>query len=155
MKGGQFRPQTMPVVGTTPIEIPLHLALPLLHLAGRTICGPHGLQFLQLLGGRFGQMTVAVPIDHEFGEIKNEYTSVHPRMYMTQFMCPEVCIGLPFAEFWVPFDGAETEIKRVALAMADASFDDPNCLKRIEGNGRPYLDEHKDWLSSLIQPVGL
>jgi hypothetical protein len=70
-----------------------------------------------------------------------------------QFAAPELCLDAPFAEFLVPFDGAENELERVAHAIADESFNDDNCWKRAGGTGKFYLEEHRDWLSGLIQPI--
>jgi hypothetical protein len=153
MKGGNFRPDTMPIVGTTPVEVPIHLALSLVQLAGRTICSAHGMQYLQLLGGKFRQMTVAMPIGRQFGDWEMNYRKQYSTSLMAQYMYPELCLDLPFAEFSVPFDGTEDELKRVAVAIADESFDDSNCLQRAGSNGRSYLDEHRDWMSGLVEPV--
>ena len=152
MKGGNFRPNTMPVAGTTPVDVPIHLALSLVSLAGRTICSAHGMQFMQLLGGRFRQMTVAMPIGRQFGDWHMNERRQYSTTFMAQYMYPEMCLDLPFAEFSVPFDGSNEELERVAVAIADESFDDPSCLKRTDNNGRPYLEEHRDWLSPLAQP---
>jgi hypothetical protein len=153
MKGGNVRPKTMPIADTTPVEVPIHLALPLVRLAGRTICSPNGMQFLQLLGGRFRQMTVAMPMDRQLGDWE-----MNARLYcavarMQQFVNPELCLDAPMAEFAVPYDGTDEELTRIAIAIADESFEDPSCLQRTCSNGRSYVDQHRDWLSALVQPV--
>jgi len=153
MKGGNFRPKTMPIAGTTPVEVPIHLALSLVRLAGRTICSAHGMQFLQLLGGRFKQMTVAMPIARQFGDWEMNIRKQSSTTFMAQFMYPELCLDLPFAEFSVPFDGTDEELKQIAVAIADESFGDASCLKRAGSNGQPYLDEHRDWMTGLVQPM--
>jgi len=153
MKGGNFRPKTLPIPGSTPVEVPLHLALPLVRLAGRTICAAHGMQFLQLLGGRFAQMSVTMPIARDFGDFEMNGRTHSSTAYMAQFLYPELCLDLPFAEFSVPFDGNEDELKRIAVTIANLAFDDPSCLKRAGSNGQAYLDEHRDWMSALIQPA--
>jgi hypothetical protein len=154
MKGGNFRPQTMPIVGTTPIEIPVHLAPSLVSLAGRSISGVHGMQYLLLLGGKFRQMSVAIPVDSNFGDFQMNGREYNATAYMAQFMYPELCLDLPLAEFVVPFDGPEDELKRLAVAIANESFDDPNCFKRMASHGQLYTDENADWLSALVQPAG-
>jgi hypothetical protein len=153
MKGGNFRPKTMPIAGTTPIEVPMHLSLSLVRYAGRTISGAHGMQFLQFLGGRFRQMTVAMPIAKQFTDFAMNARVYHPSAFMAQFMYPELCFDIPFAEFSVPYDGSDEDLKKAAIAIADESFDSPNCYKRPGSGGRSYLDEHADWLSELIQPL--
>jgi hypothetical protein len=153
MKGGNFRPKTMPVAGTTPIELPMHLSLSLVRHAGRTISGAHGMQFLQFLGGRFKQMTVAMPIAKQFTDFSMNSRVYHPSAFMAQFMYPELCLGLPFAEFSVPFDGSDEDLKSAAVAIADESFDDAGCYKRPGSGTQPYLEEHAGWLSELIQPL--
>jgi hypothetical protein len=153
MKGGNYRPNTMPICGTIPVEVPIHLALSLVQLAGRTICSAHGMQFLQLLGGKFRQMTVAMPIGRQFGDWRMNERRQYSTTFMAQYMYPELCVDLPFAEFSVPFDGSPEELKRVAVAIADESFDDPSCLKRAGSSGQMYLDEHRDWMSALVQPL--
>ncbi len=153
MKGGTVRPKTMPIAGTRPVEVPVHLALSLVRLAGRTICSSHGMQFLQLLGGRFRQMTVTMPIGSQLGDINLNSRKYFYKCAFMQFAAPELCLDAPFAEFLVPFDGAENELERVAHAIADESFNDDNCWKRAGGTGKFYLEEHRDWLSGLIQPI--
>lgn len=153
MKGGNFRPATMPIPGTTPVDVPLHLALPLVQWAGRTICAAHGMQFLQLLGGKFGQMTVAMPIHGQGWELQMNLRRQNSTCMMAQFQYPELCLDMPFAEFSVPFDGTDDELARVAIAIADQSLGDSNCVKRAGSGGRLYLDEHRDWLSGLIEPI--
>lgn len=153
MKGGNVRPKTMPIVGTTPVEVPIHLALSLVRLAGRTICSPNGIQFLQLLGGGFRQMTAVMPMDRQHGDWEMNFRKHCSEARMQQFVNPELCLDAPFAEFSVPFDGTDDELRRFAVAIADESFADANCLKRAGSNGRSYLDEHRDWLSTLVSPV--
>jgi hypothetical protein len=152
MKGGNFRPKTMPIVGTTPIDVPVHLGLPLVNLAGRTISGAHGMQYLQLLGGRFKQMTVTLPVHANFDDFNLNGRMYSPTAGLAQFMCPELCLGKPYSEFIVPFDAPDEELKRIAVAIADESFDDPNCFKRMASGGQLYTVENADWLAPLVQP---
>jgi hypothetical protein len=153
MRGGNFRPQTMPIRGSIPIEVSIEHALPLVRYAGRMISGAHGMQFLQLLGGQFGQMTVAMPISSNRGNLNMSERSYHWSTFLAQNMYPEMVRNLPFAEFSVPFDGPAEELKRVAVAIADESFDDPRCLKRLGTQGQPFTEEHSDWLDQLIEPA--
>jgi hypothetical protein len=153
MKGGTFRPNNMPISGTTPIEVPLHLALSLVRLAGRTICSSNGLQCLKLLGGRFRQMTVVMPMNRRVDDWERNSRKYCSEGHMHEYVSPELCLDAPFAEFAVPMEGNDQELKRVALAVADESFLDSACVKRAGTNGQSYLDEHRDWLSRLIQPL--
>jgi hypothetical protein len=153
MKGGNFRPKTMPIAGSIPIEIPMHLSLPLVSLAGRTISGPNGMQFLQMLGGRFDQMTVLAP-----GTVNLDDYEMNSRTYsypatLAQFMYPEMCIDMPFSEYKVPYDGSEAELQRIATAIADQSPDDPSRFRRLGSGGGLFTDEHADWLAPLIEPI--
>jgi hypothetical protein len=152
MKGGNIRPQTMPVVGTTPIEVPVHLGPSLVSLAGRSISGAHGMQFLMLLGGRFRQMSVALPVDSNFGDFSMNGRTYNSTTYIAQYMYPELCLDLPFAEFMVPHDGSDEQLRQLATAIADESFDHPNCFKRMAG-GQPYLAQNADWLGALTNSV--
>jgi hypothetical protein len=153
MKGGTFKPKTMPIVGTTAIEVPIHLALPLVRLAGRTICSANGIQFLQLLGGAFKQMSVTVTMDSQRGDWELNLRKHCSEARFAQYMYPELCLDAPFAEFSVPFDGTPDELRRVAVAIADESTKDSSCVARAGTNGQLYLDEHRDWLKGLVAPV--
>jgi len=153
MKGGIVGPKTMPIAGTTPVEVPIHLGLSLVRLAGRTICSSHGMHFLLLLGGRFRQMTVTMPVGSHSDDTNVTSRKFHFTNLMSQFMMPEFCLDAPLAEFAVPFDGTEKELERLALAIADQTFSDDSCLKRAGSTGQLYLEEHRDWLSGLIQPI--
>jgi hypothetical protein len=152
MKGGNFRPETMPIAGTIPVEIPVHLSLPLVSLAGRTISGSNGMQFLQMLGGQFENMTVLFPVDSDFGDYEMNGRIYSPTSPISQIMCPELCVGISFTEYAVPHDGSAGELQKIAVAAADLSEDDPHRFTRLSGN-RPYIEENADWLSTLIEPV--
>jgi hypothetical protein len=148
MKGGNVRPQTMPIAGTTPIEVPVHLAPSLVSLAGRSISGAHGLQLLIMLGAKFRQMSVAMPVDRAMGDFKMNGRDYHSSAYMAQFMYPELCVDVPFAEFLVPYDESDAQLERLGRTIADESFDDPYCFKRM-ASGQPYIEQNEDWLRNL------
>ncbi|HWZ47454.1 MAG TPA: hypothetical protein VNX00_04450 [Herbaspirillum sp.] len=154
MKGGNFRPQTMPIAGAIPIEIPVHLSLPLVSIAGRTISGSNGMQFLQMLGGRFENMTVMFPVSSQFGDFEMNGRIYSPTNPISQYMCPELCVDVSFAEYAVPHDGAEAELIQIATAVADLSENDPYCFCRMVGNGS-YIDENADWLRPLVEPLAV
>jgi hypothetical protein len=137
------------------VEVPIHLALSLVRLAGRTICSPSGMQFLQLLGGRFRQMTVLMPVDRQAGDWEMNFRKYCSEARMQQFVNPELCLDAALDEFSVPIEGTDDELKRIAVAIADESSGDSACLTRVGGNGRSYVEEHRDWLSGLIQRVGV
>jgi hypothetical protein len=153
MKGGNFRPATMPIRGSIPIEVSMEHALPLVKHAGRVVSSANGMQFLQLLGGQFAQMTVAMPISSDYGDLHMNLRTYDWTAFLAQFMYPEMVLNMPFAEFHVPHDGPDEELKRVAVAMADDKFDDPRCLWRQGGNGQKFIDEQAEWLQDLIEPV--
>lgn len=153
MKGGNFHPKTMPIAGTTPINVDMHQALSLVRYAGRTISGAHGMQFLQLMGGQYAQMTVTMPIAKAFTDLQLNGRQYHSTAFMAQYMYPELLVNTPFAEFNVPFDGTEDELKRIAVAIADESFNDPSRVNRVERDGSSFLDAHRDWLQTLVGPI--
>jgi hypothetical protein len=151
---GAVKPDAAPIGGTIPIKIPLHLLLPMGRMAGRIIdAGASGTQFLQLLGGGFRQMTSVMPIATDFSDFKKGDRDCSPTDYMAQFMYPELCLNRPFEEFLVPFDAPDAELQRLAMAIADEAFDEPNCFRRMGDNGGPYGEENKEWLGALIAPV--
>lgn len=153
MRGGNFRPKTMPITGTTPIEVHIHQALPLVSYAGRTICSASGIQFLLLLGGRFAQMTVPMPLTkNTYADHHQNGRHYHSTAFMAQYMYPELPCDMPFAEFSVPFDGTEEDLRELAIAIADDVFDHPNCVQRMGPTGRRYLEEQGDWLRKLVTP---
>jgi hypothetical protein len=160
MKGGHFWPKTMPIAGSIPIEIPVHLALPLVSFAGRTISGPNGMQFLTMLGGRFEQMTVMAPVTGNRGDYQQNERTYHVSSMLAQYMCPEMCVGIPFAEYFVPHDASDEELKRHAIAVADQAVADqatadPGYIRRLGPDGRPFIEEQHDWLKTLIEPIAV
>lgn len=152
MRGGNFRPKTMPIAGTTPIEVHIHQAISLVNYAGRTISSASGIQCLLLLGGRFAQMNVTMPLPKIPTDHYQNERYYHSTAFMAQYMFPELPFNMPFAEFSVPFDGTEQELKDVAVAIADDVFDHPSCVKRMGSNGQTFLEEHSGWLRQLITP---
>lgn len=152
MRGGTYRPKTMPIVGTTPIEVQVHQALSLVNYAGRTVCSVTGMQLLQLMGGRFKQMSVVMPIA-KAGDFYMNQRQYHSTVFMAQYMYPELLCDVPFAEFSVPYDGTEQELREIAIAVADDAFNHPSCAKRMGSNKRTYLEEQGSWLRQLVTPL--
>jgi hypothetical protein len=153
MKGGNVRPATMPIPGTIPIEVPVHLALPLVKIAGRTISSANGLQFLQLLGGEFEQMTALFRLHgngDDFEMNSRIYSAVSP---IHQFIAPELCLDTPFSEYAMPINGTEEDYTRIALAVANDDQTDRNCFKRGAENGMLYTEANREWLSELVGPM--
>lgn len=142
-----------PIAGTAAINFPLRLELPLTKLAGRIIGTVHGMHYMHLLGGDFRQMTLLMPIASDFRDLEVRGRKSSPTDYMSQFMYPELCLGRPFTEFAVPYDGSDAELGSLAVAIANESFDDPGCFKRMASHGQLFTDENADWLSKLIQPM--
>lgn len=153
MRGGNFRPETMPIPGTIPIEIQMHQALSLVQYAGRTISSANGMQLLLLMGGKFSQMTVAMPIAKAFTDLHMNGRQYHSTAFMAQYMYPELLCNVPFAEFNVPFDGTEQELIEAATAVADDAFSHPSCVKRMGANGLTYIEEQNSWLRELVEPL--
>jgi hypothetical protein len=153
MKGGNFRPATMPIAGASPIEIPVHLALPLVSFAGRTVSVPNGMQFLTQLGGRFEQMTVIGPTTMDNADYMQNSRLYSVTVMLAQYMFPEMCVDVDYEEYLVPRDASEDELKRYAKAVAHGLMDDPSHVRRPGSDGKLFVEEHGDWLRSLIQPV--
>ncbi|PLZ01911.1 hypothetical protein CY652_12800 [Burkholderia sp. WAC0059] len=153
MKGGNHRPATMPVEGAIPIEVPMHLALPLVTIAGRTITSSTGLQFLMLLGGQFRQMTVVVPMQGNFDDYSMNYRTYMAMSPFAQYTLPEMCLNMPLSEFAVPIDGSEKDFTRIGMAIANNDRADINCVKRVGLDGRLYVEENESWLKELIAPL--
>lgn len=153
MRGGNFRPKTMPIPGTHPIDIQMHQALSFVHYAGRTISSANGMQLLLLMGGRFSQMTVAMPIAKAFTDLHMNGRRYHSTAFMAQYMYPELLCDVPFAEFNVPFDGSDPELRETAIAIADDAFNHPSCVKRMGTNGLTYIEEQHSWLRELVEPL--
>lgn len=152
MKSGKFQPKTMPIAGTTPIDVPRHLAIPLVDYTGRTVCSTNGMQFSIMLGARFKQMNVVMPISKNFTVHMQNGRPYDQTGFMAQYMYPELVCDVPFEEFSVPHDGTDQELIDVAIAIADDAFDHPNCVKRLGESGRPYIEEQGGWLRELIEP---
>jgi hypothetical protein len=152
MKGGNYRPKTMPIAGASQIDIPIHLALPLVSFAGRSISGPNGMQFLTLLGGRFKQMTVMAPVTSNLNDFESNLRTYSVHHTLAQYMQPEMCAGVPFAEYLVPHDVSDDKLMGYAAAVADSATGEYGPERRLGSNGRLFVDEHGDWLKALIRP---
>jgi hypothetical protein len=155
MKGGVFMPQTMPIAGSIPIEVPLHLGLSLVSIAGRMISAPHGFQYLQLMGGNFDNLTSISPVSTDLRDFELNGRTYSTKWGLHAYMCPELCANLPdrsYAEFMAPFDGSEEELRQVAIAVADLDLHHPKVCRRLGPTGRPFNEENIDWLTPLIEP---
>lgn len=153
MKGGNFRPKTMPIVGSTPIEVPVHLAAPLVRLAGRTVTGPNGMQFLLMLGGQFTQMTVMTPVTRDRADYQQNERTYNVTSMLAQYMYPEMCLDVPFEEYWVPHDVSDPEMQKHAVAVAETSVGGPPHVSRPGAGGRRFIDEERGWLQDLVEPL--
>ncbi|EIJ48582.1 hypothetical protein GWL_06160 [Herbaspirillum sp. GW103] len=154
MKGGLIHPEKMPIDGTIPIEVPIHLAMSLARIAGRIITPPNGLHFLQMLGGQVGNITVVAPMN----DVNADFV-INQRHYANTFMFaeytnPELLVDVPYAEFVLPYDASqEAKIKEIAVAVADYDLDHPAHFRR-NGAGRPaFVEENRAWLAPLIDPI--
>jgi len=153
MTGGNFRPTTMPIAGSIPIEIPVHLALPLVSIAGRTISGSNGMQHLTMLGGRFQQMTVMIPASGIQDDFQLNLRTCTVTTMLIQYMCPEMCVDVPFAAYLVPQEAPDEVLMQHAIAVADLATDGPGYVQRLGSGGGKFVDEQRGWLKALIQPL--
>ncbi|MDY7577037.1 hypothetical protein RGU70_01685 [Herbaspirillum sp. RTI4] len=153
MTGGIHKPQTMPIEGTTPIEVSMEMALPLVSLAGGSVCTGHGMQFLITLGGQFQRMTSFFPLTGNSKDYEQDGHLYASTMTQSQLMAPEMYLNIPYMEYGISTEASDEEIERIAIAAADQSALDPNCYRHFSAPGVLYVDAHADWLSKLIEPI--
>lgn len=148
---------TMPVAGTTAVDLPIDMVIPFIQLAGRVISGGNGMCFLIMLAMlKTFKMTQLLPVSREVGSGHSSlgYRAPEPArgdalISAFQYLSPELCVDAPLNEFLLPYDAPDDELVRLARVVAEQDTDDPSCIKRLEASGRRYIDEHADWLRPL------
>lgn len=150
-------PPTMPVEGTTPIDLPIRLVIPFANFAGRVISGANGMCFLIMLGCfdtfRMTQL-VTVWKNEQVCHSSLGFKAPHPgkgteRMSAFQYSVPELCLRTSLNEFLLPDDESPSELMRLARIVAEQDTNDPTCIKRLSASGELYINEHRDWLKEL------
>lgn len=154
MKGGIYQPTTMPIKGSIPIELPVHLVIPFVEQAGRLISSPNGMQLLLTLCGRFDKVTIVFPVFGSFDDYEMYGRRYAPQSPMHQYTGPEICTGVNFSEFGVPRAASNDEFIRIGRAVADDDRNDFNCAHRAGHNGGLFTEENADWLTGLVKPFG-
>lgn len=154
MKGGLVHPEKLPIDGTLPIEVPIHLAMSLARIAGRVITPPNGLLVLQMLGGQVPNLTVVVPANDPTEDFVLNQRKYATMFRFSEYTIPEMVLDIPYAEFVIPHDPSqEAKIKECAIAVADCDLDHPSRYLR-NGHGRTtFVEENREWLAPLIDPV--
>lgn len=150
-------PATMPVAGTIPVELPIEMVIPFIHLAGRVITGGNGMSFLTMLANlKTFRMTQLLPVskDVQDGHSSLGVRAPYPQkggelISAFQYLSPELCVDTPLNEFLIPYDESPEELQRLARVVADQDTSDAACIKRYEADGRLYIDAHRDWLRDL------
>ena len=153
-------PPTMPVEGTTPVDLPINLVVSFANFAGRVITGSNGMLNLMLLAGfETFKLThlVQVPLDSDETDnsslgykapAQSKATALHGSAF--QILLPELCLRTPMDEFIVPDGSSPEEFVRLAIVVAEGNTEDSSCYTRYELNGKPFLQEHANWLKELI-----
>lgn len=149
-------PAVMPLDGTIPVDLPLHIGLSFISFAGRVIIGANGMQVLISTHGLLDtQLTIllTVPQDHSK---ENHFSQGYSYNYKNivsqsvQYAAPELIRRAVTNEFIVPCNVSDMELKRRAVVIADLDLDDFSHFVRCESkDGTPYVDEHADWLNEL------
>ncbi|MCG2586665.1 hypothetical protein [Massilia sp. TS11] len=150
-------PETMPVQGTIPVDLPIELVIPFAHLCGRMISGGNGMCFLTFLGNlKSFKMTQILPVskDVQVGHSSLGFRAPYQEkggelISAFQYLSPELCLDAPLSEYLLQWDADEATMVEQALMVADDNTSDARCIKRLAGNGRPYIEEHADWLRDL------
>lgn len=149
---------TMPIPGTTAVDLPINLVVPFVNFAGRVVSGPNGMFFLMMLAGYESfKMSQVLPISKDVKKGDSSLGCRAPdRIKGDELICgfqyaaPERCLGAPLNEFLIPHDESAEELMRLAGVVADENSDDPSCIKRYECNGKLYIEEHAAWLKKLV-----
>ena len=149
---------TMPIPGTTAVDLPINLVVPFINFAGRVISGPNGMFFLTMLAGYESfKMTQVLPVSKDVNEGDSSLGCRAPsRIKGDELICgfqyaaPECCLRTPLKEFLIPYDESADELIRLAKVVADENTEDPACIKRYECNGKLYIEEHAAWLKKLV-----
>ena len=149
---------TMPIPGTTAVDLPINLVVPFVNFAGRVVSGPNGMFFLMMLAGYESfKMTQVLPVSKDVKEGDSSLGCRAPdRIKGDELICgfqyaaPERCLRAPLNEFLIPNDESVEELIRLAGVVADENSEDPSCIKRYECNGKLYIEEHAAWLKKLV-----
>jgi hypothetical protein len=149
---------TMPITGTTAVDLPIHLGIPFAHFAGRVITGGNGMATLMMLAGlRTFKMTQVFPMSKNLEERHSSAGERAPYpvkgaevMVAWEYVAPELCVDAPINQFMLAMEDAPEEWIRLGGVVADQDINDPACVRRLESNGKPFVEEHKDWLLQLI-----
>lgn len=150
----------MPVNETIPVNLPIHLVMPFLNFAGRGISGANGmLLFIMLAGFKSFQMTQliggysTITEDHSsLGYKQRDNVTLQNQIVHAaiQYCAPELCLKTSLEEYLIPYEASREELMDLAVVVADQNKDDSSCIKRYESNGRPFVEEHADWLRDLV-----
>lgn len=155
-------PPTMPVKGTVPVDLPVHLAMIFMNLAGRVISGGNGMLYFTMIAG-----FESFKVTHLVGISSKEDAENHSSLGYTQgynatrqellvgsalqYASPELCLRTLFDEYMLPYDEeSPEELRRLAVVVVDQNTNDPSCIKRYESNGKLFIEEHIDWLKELV-----
>lgn len=153
-------PPTMPIEGTVPVELPIHLVMPFLNFAGRGISGSNGMfMFIMIAGFESFKMTQLVGVlsnkeeDHTSLGYNLGFNITHKHAVVQasmQYTAPEVCLRVPLDEYIVPYDASLEEYISLAKVVADQNTEDSSCIKHYDISGKPFFEAHADWLRDLI-----
>lgn len=151
-------PLTMPIEETVPVDLPIHLVMPFMNFCGRAVSGPNGMLVLTMLA-RFQSLKLTNLITL-ISDSKEVHSSLGFRSHLNrqrhliatslQYGFPELGLRTQHDEYMVTYEASHEELSRLAIAVADQNTDDPSYFKRLETNGKPYVEEHADWLRELV-----
>jgi hypothetical protein len=149
---------TMPIAGTAPVELPMELVIPFIHLCGRVVTGTNGMSFFMMLGGlKTFKMTQLIPVskDIQVGHSSLGYRAPYqqkgsPVIGSYLYMSPELALDSPLNEYLIPYDESAEELQRLARVVAEQDTSDPASVTRLGAGGKlPFLEEHADWLRPI------
>jgi hypothetical protein len=149
---------TMPIEGTTPIDLPIEYVIPFTRLAGHIISGANGMFFLIALSENkkfelnqlisYSQNALASQSSRGFR------SSTHPEIGNHivagfQYLAPELCLNINLHEFLFPNDADDSEFLRLAKVLANKDINDSSYVLRKGTGSSRYIEEYKDWLIDL------
>lgn len=151
-------PPTMPVEGTVPVNLPIHLVMPFINFAGWAITGTNGMFFFTMIACFENiKLTNLVSVTSNTEETHSSlgYNAPLTRQLQVtgvsmQYIAPELCLKTPLDEYLSPYEASDDELMRLAVVVADQNTDDSSCIKRYETNGKLFVHEHADWLRHLV-----
>jgi len=152
-------PPTMPIEGTSGVDLPIHLVMPFLNFAGRGISGSNGMfLFIMIAGYQSFKMTQIVGLCANDEEVHSSQgyrgkLNLQTQLVATsmQYCAPELCQQSLLDEYLISYEASHDEFEKFALVVADQDTTDPSCVIRSETNGKPFMEEHKhdEWLKGL------